>query len=101
MSGYNEINRYQILCCGTNGYDKLLAKEGAGIRPFCIRLIIKDKKFEKSKWYKTSSTRQGQIQNKFTSVFFVPATPGSKHLNMPKKCEELHKVSESCRIRFI
>ena len=51
-----------------NGYDKLLAKEGAGIRPFCIRLIIKDKKFENLNGIKQAQL--GKVKFKISSLKF-------------------------------
>ena len=60
-----------------------------------------DKKHKSVNWFKTSSTQLGQVQDKFKSVFFVPATPGSKLLQMLKKCEAQHQIAENCRIKFV
>ena len=62
---------------------------------------MQDKKYKSTNWFKTSSTQPGQVQDKFKSVFFVPATPGSKLLNMLKKCEQQHQIAENCRIKFV
>ena len=105
MSGYSEQDRYEILKSGFNHYNKLQSQQVEGIRPFYRSCNfdkdkrIKDKKTKKINWFKLSCNNKQQ--NQFSSVFFVPATPGSKLLHMLKKCEENNKINDNCRIKFI
>ena len=105
VSGYNEHDRYQILTSGMNAYRRLRTKEEEGKRPF-----YRPRNFEQSKrkeekenkrktWYKRNS--KNNVGNKFSSVFFVPATPGSLHLKMLKETEEKHQIDERNRVKFI
>merc|ERR1711954_524120 len=78
MSGYSHHDRYEILKSGYNHYNKLRLKEASGVRPFYRKsnfqkLKRKQKKcVKKLNWYKNGNG------NKFSSVFFVPSTPGSR-----------------------
>ena len=101
MSGYNEFDRLQILKSGFNSYDKLKMKEEKGIRPFYRNRYLhrsergKKKAEEKHNWYNKNNPK------KYSSVFFVPATPGSKLLKMLKKTEAENQIDGSSRIKFI
>ena len=103
MSGYNEHDRFQIIKSGYNNYENLKRKEKDGIRPFyrCRNFERKQRKEEKNtkktSWYKEKNNKA----QKFSSVFFVPSTPGSKLLKMLKKTEEENKIDDQSRIKFI
>ena len=105
MSGYSKNDRYQILRSGINAYEKLRLKEEKGKRPFYRPRIFEESKRKKEKhdkkknWYKRNS--RNNIGNKFSSVFFVPATPGGLLLKMLKETEEKFQIDENSRIKFI
>ena len=104
ISGYNENDRLQILKSGMNAYEKLREKEEKGMRPFyrSHHFNRAERKEEKKKkthnWFNKETKNK---ENKFSSVFFVPSTPGSVLLKMLKKTEEEHKIDNNCRIKFI
>ena len=73
-SGYPESMRYQIVQSGLQGYKKMLEVERAGGRPV-NRLQKSDqiarkkqKTIKKDNWYKNGT---------YSTVLFVPCTPGS------------------------
>ena len=82
--GYSQYDRYQILKSGVSRYERLCEKEKLGIRPFYRKQTFqkRDRKVQKEQkktnWF-------SQKNNKFSSVFFVPPTPGSILLNSLKK----------------
>merc|ERR1711954_15838 len=90
MSGYNEHDRYQIIQSGYNNFEKLLLKAKSGLRPlfrncnFDKRNRKREKLKKKNDWFQ----KKGSVRNDMlSSVFFVPATPGSELLRMLKKTE--------------
>ena len=99
-SGYNESDRYEVLRSGITRYDRLRQLEREGKRPFYREKNYqkKERKEEKRKkkknWFKTKG-------NKFTSVFFVPPTPGSKLLKMLRETEQIHQIDQNSRIKFV
>ena len=101
ISGYNKYDRYQILKSGYNSYEKLRKKEDEGIRPFFRNRDFnrdkrkEEKKNKKNKWFQTKNSKENESQ--FSSVFFVPATPGSVLLKMLKKTEERFKIDNKSR----
>ena len=102
ISGYNEYDRLQILKSGINAYENLRSKEEDGKRPFFRSREYnaterkREKKDKKTNWFKKSKTN-----NQYSSVFFVPSTPGSTLLRMLKETEEKHKIGDSSRIKFV
>ena len=104
MSGYSNYDRFQILKSGFSNYQKLRDKENIGMRPF-----YRSKHFEKAKrkdaklesnimWYKN---KLSSSESTFTSVFFVPSTPGGKLLKMLRETEKMHQIGSKNRIKFI
>ena len=84
MSGYNEADRYEILKSGINCYESLRKQEEEGKRPFFRKRNFErkerneDKRKKKSSWF-------NEKNNKYSTVFFVPPTPGSTLLKMLRK----------------
>ena len=105
MSGYNEYDRFQILRSGMNSYQRLRSEEEKGLRPFYRPRSFdhtkrkEEKQNEKKTWYKRNS--RNNVGKKFSSVFFVPVTPGSALLKMLKETEEKHQIDENSRIKFV
>ena len=99
-SGYSEKDRYEILRSGIKSYESLRKQEEEGKRPFFRnrnfnrKQRITEKEAKKGNWFK-------QKDNKFSSVFFVPPTPGSQLLKMLKKIEDKFKIDEKSRIKFV
>ena len=99
-SGYSEKDRYEILRSGIKSYESLRKQEEEGKRPFFRnrnfnrKQRITEKEAKKGNWFK-------QKDNKFSSVFFVPPTPGSQLLKMLKKTEDKFKIDEKSRIKFV
>ena len=100
MSGYSEMDRYQVLQSGIRRYNSLRKQEEEGRRPFFRKRSFQrnkrndDKRMKKSSWFTKKD-------NKFSSVFFVPPTPNSKLLKMLKAVEEKHMIDDSSRIKFV
>ena len=109
ISGYNSFDRYQILQSGFNCYEKLRSKVDNGSRPFYRNRHFekRKRKYEKlekkTSWFtkKASGTRGPPSPSPFSSVFFVPSTPGSVLLSMLRKTEEQHQISSTSRIKFV
>ena len=57
-----------------------------------------EKRKKKNNWFKKKGN---VVRDGFSSVFFVPATPGSELLRMLKKTEEKHSISPTSRIKFV
>ena len=99
-SGYSEADRYEVLRSGITRYERLKEMEKEGKRPFYRRKNFKrnerkeEKEKKKKNWFKSKN-------NKFTSVFFVPPTPGSKLIKMLQKTEEKFKIDPGSRIKFV
>ena len=99
-SGYSEYDRYEVLKSGIGRYESLRRKEKEGKRPFfrhknfesSVRKEEKERK--KNNWFRKNN-------NKFTSVFFVPPTPGSTLLKMLKQTEQKFQIGEENRIKFV
>ena len=99
-SGYSERDRHEILRSGMKRYENLREKGKKGERPFYRQRNFKkqerrqEKENKKVNWFK-------QKNNKFTTVYFVPPTPGSKLLKMLKTTEEAFQIDENNRIKFV
>ena len=100
-SGYNEKERFEILRGGINTYEKIRKLEKEGKREFyrppnVTSNEIKIKRNNKNDWYKRKKP-----ENKFTSVMFVEATPNGELIKTIRKAEELNKISDDKRIKFV
>ena len=99
-SGYTEKDRYEILRSGIGSYRNVKKKEEEGLRPF-----FRNKFFERNQRNNAKDSKKGnwfkQRDNKFTTVFFVPPSPGSELLKMLKKTEEKYQLGENDRIKFV
>ena len=101
LSGYSEQERYNVLNSGWKTYKNLKAKEQRGLRPFYRNNSFNknertvEKLNKKSNWFRKS----GGIT--YSSVIFVEATPGDELLKTLKHIEEMHKISDQDRIKFV
>ena len=99
-SGYSESDRYEILRSGVTRYESLKKMEKDGERPFYRNRRYdmierkKEKEKKRSNWFKSKD-------NKYSSVFFVPPTPGSNLLKMLKSTEEKYKIDQKSRIKCV
>ena len=77
-----------------------------GIRPFYRskhfdKVQRREEKLSKNcQWYKNRK-KPSSAESTFTSVFFVPATPGSKLFKMLKQTEQKYQIGTESRIKFI
>ena len=100
ISGYDEKDRLNILVGGVKTYSKLKQKELSGERPFYrppgYKISERNEKKEKkvNNWYKNKD-------KEYMSVMFVEATEDDKLLKMFKETEELYKIDEKHRIKFV
>ena len=102
-SGYSEKDREKILIGGINTYSKLKNKENNGERPFYRpksfqREERRCRKLDKPRnWYKDKN----ENGKNFGTVMFVEATKDNKLLKMLEATEEVHKISDYCRVKFV
>ena len=101
MSGYSHHDRYEILKSGYSHYSKLRLKEASGVRPFYRKSNFQKLKRKQEKCVKKMNWYKNGNGNKFSSVFFVPSTPGSQLLKMLRKTEENNMIDPCSRIKFI
>ena len=104
MSGYNSYDRHQIIQSGYKNYEKLLSKAEKGLRPFYRNHNFEKiaRKREKSKKKNSWFNKKGKVgADKFSSVFFVPSTPGSELLRMLKETESKFQISPTSRVKFV
>ena len=86
MSGYSEMDRYEILRSGYISYEKLILKKEMGLRLFYQSRHFEREKTkgrkqeEKTNWFK----KEGNTGKQFASVFFVPSTPAGQGVNSLK-----------------
>ena len=99
-SGYSEKDGYEILKSGIGSYNNLRRQEEEGKRPF-----FRNKNFQRNRRNHEKETKKGcwfkHKDNKYSTVFFVPPTPGSHLMKMLKKTEDQYKIGENNRIKFV
>ena len=100
-SGYSEHDRFEILKSGYRNFEKLRLKEDQGMRPFYRSRNLTNFRKEEKKQEKKYNWYKKENNNFYTSVFFVPATPGSELLKRLRKTEDNFKINKNCRIKFM
>ena len=97
-SGYPESFRYEVIQSGLNGYRKMVEVEEAGGRPV-NRLQKSDqidrkrqKDIKKDTWYKNGL---------YSTVLFVPCTPGSKLAKELKEVEARSADDREWRVKIV
>ena len=100
VSGYNEKERFTILKGGFKTYENLKEKEAQGEGPFYRPPSYKREERKKNKGKKKLNWFKKESDN-LKSVMFVEATPNSELINMLKKTENIHKIDNNNRIKFV
>ena len=104
-SGHKVNFRTRILKSSLNAFEKMVEEDKSGKKPLHRNRSwnkenrTKDKENKKNNWYKIDKNSE-KSEKQFTSILFVPPTPGSELLkDIKKRDEELNK-NEKDRINF-
>ena len=105
-SGHKVNFRTRILKSSLNAFEKMVEEDKSGKKPLHRNRSwnkenrTKDKENKKNNWYKIDKNSE-KSEKQFTSILFVPPTPGSELLkDIKKRDEELNK-NEKDRIKFV
>ena len=102
VSGYGEAYRLEVVQQGILGYQRMLERENEGgppvNRPKNYRRIERSraKREKKSNWYRGKGE-----EKRFSTVMFVPATPGSHLIRAMVEKEEQNNQGRDWRVKFV
>ena len=100
ISGYNEKERLVILKGALQTHNKIVTKVNKNVRPYFRPNSFrksdraKAKSSQRTNWFKNSNIQ-------YSAVMFVDATPGDKLLKIFKHIENIHRISDQDRIKFV
>ena len=100
-SGYSEKERFNILQGGFKTHENIMRLVNQGKRDYFrtpeTRKIARERSKESShKWF-----RKSKKDMSVASVMFVEPTPGGELLKQLKEIEEVYKIDEGKRIKFV
>ena len=104
-SGYSTDYRAQILKSAMNAFDKMLEEDRNGTKPLYRNREwnrenrINDKENKRINWYKNCKDKE--TEKTYTSILFVPPTPGSGLLKEIKNREEELNRNKKERIKIV
>ena len=97
-SGYPEVMRYEVIQSGLKGYKKMREVEPAGGRPVNRRQNLEEINRKKEKTIKRDNWYRNGI---FSSVLFIPCTPGSVLAKRLKEVEARDADDRGWRVKIV